>query len=45
MHFLKEASRIESLPCVYFMALLLQTLLERELRRTMASLPTESLPL
>ncbi len=43
--FLKEASRIESLLCVYFMALLLQTLLERELRRTMASQAIESLPL
>lgn len=43
--FLKEGSRIESLLCVYFMALLLQTLLERELRRTMASQAIESLPL
>jgi transposase len=43
--FLKEASRIESLLCVYFITLLLQTLLERELRRTMASQAIESLPL
>ncbi len=43
--YLKEVSRIESLLCVYFIALLLQTLLERELRRTMASREIESLPL
>ncbi len=43
--YLKEVSRIESLLCVYFMALLLQTLLERELRRTMASREIDSLPL
>ena len=43
--YLKEVSRIESLLCVYFMALLLQTLLERELRLTMASSEIESLPL
>ena len=43
--FLKEASRIESLLCVYFIALLLQTLLEPELRRTMASQAIDSLPL
>lgn len=43
--YLKEVSRIESLLCVYFIALLLQTLLERELRRTMASSEIESLPL
>ncbi len=43
--YLKEVSRIESLLCVYFMALLLQTLLERELRRTMATQEIDSLPL
>jgi len=43
--YLKEVSRIESLLCVYFMALLLQTLLERELRRTMATREIISLPL
>jgi transposase len=43
--YLKEVSRIESLLCVYFMALLLQTLLERELRRTMAAGEITSLPL
>lgn len=43
--YLKEISRIESLLCVYFMALLLQTLIERELRRAMAEADLESLPL
>lgn len=43
--YLKEASRIESLLCIYFLALLLQTLLERELRKAMAASGIESLPL
>jgi transposase len=43
--YLKEISRIESLLCVYFMALLLQTLIERELRSAMADVDLESLPL
>ncbi len=43
--YLKEVSRIESLLCVYFIALLLQTLLERELRRAMAATEIASLPL
>jgi transposase len=43
--FLKEVSRIESLLCVYFLSLLIQTLLERELRRAMAESKLESLPL
>ena len=40
----KEVSRIESLLCVYFMALLIQALLERELRGSMAVSKIESLP-
>ena len=43
--YLKEASRIEALLCVYFMALVLQTLLERELRAAMAQAGLEALPL
>lgn len=43
--YLKEVSRIESLLCVYFMALLLQTLLERELRQALVAGEIESLPL
>jgi transposase len=43
--YLKEVSRIESLLCVYFMVLLLQTLLERELRGAMRRKGLESLPL
>jgi transposase len=43
--FLKEASRIQALLCVYFFALLLESLLERELRRAMAREGVESLPL
>ncbi len=33
--FLKEVSRIQALLCVYFLALLVESLLERELRRAM----------
>jgi transposase len=43
--YLKEISRIESLLCVYFMALLLQTLIERQSRRAMADAKLEFLPL
>lgn len=43
--YLKEVSRIESLLCVYFFALLIQTLLERELRLAMAEAKLESVPL
>ena len=43
--FLKEASRIQALLCVYFFALLVESLLERELRRAMEQTGTESLPL
>ncbi|MCA9118698.1 MAG: hypothetical protein H6822_04475 [Planctomycetaceae bacterium] len=43
--YLKEISRIESLLGVYFMALLILTLVERELRSEMAAAELESLPL
>ena len=43
--FLKEVSRIQALLCVYFLALLTESLLERELRRAMAREGIESLPL
>ena len=43
--FLKEVSRIQALLCVYFFALLVESLLERELRRAMAREGIESLPL
>src|SRR6516225_9621145 len=43
--FLKEASRIQALLCLYFFVLLVQALLERELRRAMARHQIASLPL
>lgn len=43
--YLKEVSRIQALLCVYFFALLVQTLLERELRQAMRRGKVESLPL
>ncbi len=43
--YLKETSRIQALLCVYFMVLLTESVLERELRRAMAKKGTESLPL
>jgi transposase len=43
--YLKEASRIQALLCVYFFVLLVEALLERELRRAMARAGIESLPL
>ena len=43
--YLKEVSRIEALLCVYFMVLLLQTLMERELRLAMQQNDLPSLPL
>ena len=43
--FLKEVSRIQALLCVYFLALLVESLLERELRRAMEREGIESLPL
>ena len=43
--YLKNVSRIQAILCVYFFALLVQTLLERELRRAMKRAKLESLPL
>ena len=43
--YLKEASRIQALLCVYFLALLTESLLERELRRAMDRAAIGSLPM
>ena len=43
--YLKEARRIQGLLCVYFLAQLVQALLERELRRAMEREKLDSLPL
>jgi transposase len=43
--YLKEASRIQALLCVYFLVLLVESLLERELRRAMDREAIESLPM
>ena len=43
--YLKEVSRIQALLCVYFLVLLVEVLLERELRRAMERKGIESLPL
>lgn len=43
--YLKSVHRIQSLLCVYFFALLLESLLERQLRRAMQSAEFEALPL
>jgi transposase len=43
--YLKETSRIQALLCVYFFALLVESLLERELRRAMDGVGIENLPL
>ena len=43
--YLKDVGRIQGLLAVYFFVLLVQTLLERELRRAMAKDGLESLPL
>jgi transposase len=43
--YLKEASRIQALLCVYFLALLTESLLERDLRRAMDREAIDSLPL
>jgi transposase len=43
--YLKEVSRIQALLCVYFFALLVESLLERELRTAMESKGIGSLPL
>ena len=42
---MKEVSRIQALLCVYFLALLVESLLEREMRKAMQSEGIESLPL
>jgi transposase len=43
--YLKEVSRIQALLCVYFLALLTESLLERELRRAMEREAIDSLPM
>jgi len=43
--YLKEVSRIQALLCIYFFALLVEALLERELRRAMQRAEIESLPM
>ena len=43
--YLKDASRIQALLCVYFLVLLVEALLERELRQAMEREGLESLPL
>ena len=43
--YLKNVSRIQALLCLYFFALMIQTLLERELRKAMREKQVESLPL
>ncbi len=43
--YLKEVSRIEALLCMYFFALVVQALIEREIRKQMASKEIKSLPL
>jgi transposase len=43
--YLKEVSRIQALLCVYFFVLLVEALLERELRRAMEHEGIDSLPL
>lgn len=43
--FLKNVARIEALLCVYFLALLTQALIERELRREMAEQGIYSIPI
>ena len=43
--YLKEVTRIQALLCLYFLVLLVQSLLERELRRAMARRGVESLPI
>jgi transposase len=43
--YLKDVSRIQSLLCVYFLVLLVEALLERELRQAMEREGLDSLPL
>ena len=43
--YLKEVSRIQAMLCLYFFVLLVEALLERELRQAMVRSGVESLPL
>jgi transposase len=43
--YLKEVTRIQAMLAVYFFALMLQTLLERELRQALSNSEYDSLPL
>ena len=43
--YLKEVSRIQALLCIYFFALMVQTLLERELRQSLAGSDYDAIPL
>lgn len=43
--YLKEVARIEALLCVYFFVLVVQALIEREIRKQMVSKKIDSLPL
>lgn len=43
--YLKKVERIQAMLCVYFFTLLVQTLLERELRRAMEKAKLDSIPL
>jgi transposase len=43
--YLKEVTRIQGLLCVYFFALMVQTLLERELRQALANSGYEAIPM
>lgn len=43
--YLKNVTRIQALMCLYFFALLIQTLLERELRNAMQATDLDALPL
>ena len=42
---LQKVTRIQAMMCLYFFALLIQTLLERELRKAMEAADLEALPL
>lgn len=43
--YLKEVTRIQGMLCVYFFALMVQTLLERELRQALANSDYETIPM
>jgi transposase len=43
--YLKEVTRIQAMLCVYFFALMIQTLLERELRQALEASDYETIPL